>query len=48
MSVFFAPNLYKEAVNKADIIVLLVAHKEFKDLQFPEHKILIDFAGVTT
>ena len=39
---------YKEAIEKADIIVLLVAHKEFKDLQFPEHKILLDFAGVTT
>jgi UDP-N-acetyl-D-mannosaminuronic acid dehydrogenase len=37
---------YKEAVNKADIIVLLVAHKEFKDFKFPEHKILLDFAGV--
>ena len=39
---------YKEAIDKADIIVLLVAHKEFKDLQFPEDKILLDFAGVTT
>ena len=39
---------YKEAVNKADIIVLLVAHKEFKDFKFPEHKILLDFAGVIT
>jgi UDP-N-acetyl-D-mannosaminuronic acid dehydrogenase len=37
---------YKEAVNKADIIVLLVAHKEFKAFLFPKDKILLDFAGV--
>ena len=37
---------YKEAINKADVIVLLVAHKEFRGLQFPQDKILLDFAGV--
>ena len=37
---------YKEAVEKADIIVFLVAHKEFKDLQAIDDKLVLDFAGV--
>ena len=37
---------YKKAVNFSDIIVLLVAHMEFKDLLFPKDKILLDFAGI--
>lgn len=37
---------YKEAVNKADIVVLLVAHNEFKELQFNENQIVLDFCGV--
>lgn len=37
---------YKEAVEKADIIVFLVAHKEFKDLQALDDKLVMDFAGV--
>ena len=37
---------YKEAINKADIIVFLVAHKEFENLQIDEKKIILDFCGV--
>ena len=37
---------YKEAVNKADIIVFLVAHKEFLNLDIPVEKILLDFCGI--
>ncbi|MCB9201514.1 MAG: UDP-N-acetyl-D-mannosamine dehydrogenase [Flavobacteriales bacterium] len=37
---------YKEAVEKADIIVFLVAHNEFKDLPFSEDKVVLDFCGV--
>jgi UDP-N-acetyl-D-mannosaminuronic acid dehydrogenase len=36
----------EEAVEKADIIVLLVAHKEFNSLDFDKSKIVIDFCGV--
>lgn len=37
---------YKEAVEKADIIVFLVAHEEFPDLKLSEDKVILDFAGV--
>lgn len=37
---------YSEAVQKADIIVLLVAHDEFKSLNYLDKKIILDFAGV--
>jgi len=37
---------YKEAVEKSDIIVFLVAHNEFKDLNFSEEKIVLDFCGI--
>ncbi len=37
---------YKEAYEKADIIVFLVAHKEFKALEYNESKVILDFAGV--
>jgi UDP-N-acetyl-D-mannosaminuronic acid dehydrogenase len=37
---------YKEAVNKADIIVFLVAHKEFKKLTLKENKVILDFCGI--
>jgi UDP-N-acetyl-D-mannosaminuronic acid dehydrogenase len=37
---------YKEAINKADIVVFLVAHREFLDLDIPAEKILLDFSGV--
>ncbi len=37
---------YREAVDKADIIVFLVAHDEFKNLQIDENKIELDFCGI--
>ena len=37
---------YKEAINKADIIVFLVAHKEFKNLNEIKSKTIIDFCGI--
>ena len=37
---------YQEAYKKADIIVFLVAHKEFKTLAYQDNKIILDFAGV--
>lgn len=37
---------YREAVQKSDIIVFLVSHKEFKSLQITEDKVVLDFCGV--
>jgi UDP-N-acetyl-D-mannosaminuronic acid dehydrogenase len=37
---------YKLAVQKADIIIFLVAHKEFKRIRFTKEKIVLDFCGV--
>jgi UDP-N-acetyl-D-mannosaminuronic acid dehydrogenase len=37
----------EEAIEKADIIVLLVAHKEFKNIQSSNQKVVLDFCGVT-
>ncbi len=37
---------YKEAVENADIIAILVAHKEFKNLTFNESQVVLDFCGV--
>lgn len=37
---------YKEAYEKADIIAFLVAHDEFKTLEYNEEKVILDFAGV--
>lgn len=37
---------YKEAALKADIIAFLVAHKEFKTLNIPVDKVMLDFCGV--
>jgi len=36
---------YKQAINKADIVVFLVAHKEFLDLSISNEKIILDFCG---
>lgn len=36
----------KDAVDKADIIVFLVAHDEFKSLQIKEDKVVLDFCNV--
>lgn len=38
---------YKEAFEKADLIVYLVAHKEFLSLPRSEEKVVLDFCGVT-
>lgn len=38
---------YQTAADKADIVVFLVAHKEFKTLKFSKDKELLDFCGVT-
>ena len=37
---------YNIAANKADIIVYLVAHDEFKGLRLREEKVVLDFCGV--
>lgn len=37
---------YKTATEKADIIVFLVAHKEFTEMKINEEKVLLDFSGV--
>ena len=37
---------YKIAVDQADIIVFLVAHKEFFNLQINKDKVILDFCGV--
>src|SRR5690606_26433961 len=37
---------YKEAVEKADIIAFLVAHKEFSGLNISGEKVVLDFCGV--
>lgn len=39
---------YKEAIKKADIIVFLVAHDEFKNVEISENKIVMDFCGIKT
>ena len=36
----------KDAIEKSDIIVFLVAHNEFKNLKIPSEKIVLDFCGV--
>ena len=37
---------YQEAINKADIIVFLVGHVQFKDLPIEKSKIVLDFCGI--
>ena len=37
---------YKEAYDRADIVVYLVAHTPFKNLPYREAKIILDFCGV--
>jgi len=39
---------YKESIDKADIIVFLVAHKEFMELKINGTKKVIDFCGIFT
>ena len=38
---------YKKAVNRADIVVFLVAHKEFINLKIDENKLILDFCGIS-
>lgn len=37
---------YKEAYGKADIVVMLTAHDQFKTLPYDEGKVILDFCGV--
>lgn len=37
---------YKEAFEKADIVVMLVAHTPFKELPWTDKKVILDFCGV--
>lgn len=37
---------YKEAYEKADIVVMLVAHDPFKSLPYAEDKVILDFCGI--
>ena len=37
---------HKTAIEKADIIVFLVAHKEFIEMKINEEKVILDFSGV--
>lgn len=37
---------FKEAAKQADIIAFLVAHDEFKTLEIPSNKVVLDFCGV--
>ena len=37
---------YKEAYEKADLVVFLVAHSVFKELPVVENKVVLDFCGV--
>ncbi len=38
---------FETAVEKADILAFLVGHKEFKSINIPSDKIVLDFCGVT-
>lgn len=37
---------YQEAIENADIVAFLVAHDEFKTLEIPTSKIVLDFCGI--
>ena len=37
---------YQEAYEKADITAFLVAHNEFRTLEYREDKVILDFAGI--
>ncbi|TLX75657.1 UDP-N-acetyl-D-mannosamine dehydrogenase [Labilibacter sediminis] len=37
---------YKDAFNKSDIVVFLVAHDEFKTLKKTDDKVIMDFCGI--
>ena len=37
---------YREAYERADIVVMLVAHDEFKTLPWTDRKVILDFCGI--
>jgi UDP-N-acetyl-D-mannosaminuronic acid dehydrogenase len=37
---------YREAFEKADIVVFLTAHDQFRELPRSEDKVILDFCGV--
>lgn len=37
---------YKEAYDKADIVVFLTAHEPFKSLPWSDDKVILDFCGI--
>jgi len=37
---------YKEAYEKADIVVFLTAHDPFKELSYTKGKVILDFCGI--
>ena len=37
---------YREAYEKADIVVFLTAHTVFKELPWREDKVILDFCGI--
>ena len=37
---------YSEAYNKADIVVFLTAHTQFKELKWRDDKVILDFCGI--
>jgi len=37
---------YQKAIDNADIIAFLVAHYEFKTIELPKEKVILDFCGV--
>jgi len=36
----------EEAIHQADVIVFLVSHKEFKTVNLPDNKVIIDICGI--
>jgi UDP-N-acetyl-D-mannosaminuronic acid dehydrogenase len=38
---------YKEAIEKADLIVYLVGHREFRENTPKQGKVILDFCGIT-
>ena len=37
---------YREAYDKADIVVFLTAHTPFKELKWRDDKVILDFCGI--
>ena len=37
---------YQKAFDKADIVVMLTAHDQFKTLAWDDNKIILDFCGI--